>query len=368
MQVVKNMKKVLTSILVLSSLALIAACSGGNKSSSVQTSSSADSSLVSDSSSTQSSQTSSSSSKSSINHTANPDELSTKSGLTIRFKSAGASIDTIKFDNTQIAKDGFVVGRCANRIAGGKFSIDGTEYNVSKNDGQNTLHGGAGSGMNSWRGPFATRDWTKVEQTDNSITYSIESADGENGFPGKMNMTVKYTLTELGELSIEYTATTTKDTLCNPTNHLYINLNGSNSRTYNNIKLQVNADNYTPLANQLPTGQIAPVEGTKFDYRLETAFKGSEDYDDNYVLNGTGYRQVASMSSSSTNIKVDVFTDRPGLQLYKAGSGDICLESQMFPDMINHPEFADYGTTILRANETFTSKTAYVFSKGAFIK
>ena len=105
------------------------------------------------------------------------------------------------------------------------------------------------------------------------------------------------------------------------------------------------------------------MEGTQFDYRTEKAFDGSKSYDDNYVLNGTGYRKVASMTGKTLGIKVDVFTDRAGLQLYKDGSGNICLETQQFPDMINHPEFASYGTTVLKANETFNSKTTYHFTK-----
>ena len=172
-------------------------------------------------------------------------QLSTDSGLVIKFKEQGASIDTIKWDNKQIAKDGFTVGRCANRIANGKFTLNGTEYSVSKNSGNHSLHGGTGTGMNSWRGPFATKNWTKVEQTASMIKYTIHSADGENGYPGNMDMTVTYTLSQAGELEIQYTATTDKDTLCNPTNHLFMALNANTS--YSNIDLQLSADNYTPL-------------------------------------------------------------------------------------------------------------------------
>lgn len=306
--------------------------------------------------STTSSETSSSTTSSS-SQTYKNNELSTASGLVINFKATGASIDKITFKNKQIAKDGFVVGRCANRIANGKFSIDGTQYSVSINASPHSLHGGAGTGMNSWRGPFATKDWTKVEQTASSITYTIHSVDGENGYPGNMDMTVKYTLSEAGELAIEYTATSDKDTLCNPTNHLFMDLNGS--RSYDNVKLWIDADNYTPLSNQIPTGQIASVAGTQFDYSTEKAFDKSKSYDDNYALNGEGYRKVATMTGTSLGVKVDVFTDRPGLQLYKDGSGNICLETQMFPDAINQ---ADFESPILRANDVFYSKTAYCFS------
>ena len=287
-------------------------------------------------------------------------QLSTESGLKVYFKNQGARIDKITWgaSNKQIAKDGFTVGRCANRIAGAKFTLNGTTYNVDKNDGQNSLHGGG----SFWQGPFATANWTKVEQTASTITYSLSSADGANGYPGKMDMTVKYTLSQDGELSIEYSATTTKDTLCNPTNHLFMAINGETNRNYPNINLQIDADSYTPLSNQIPTGEIKSVEGTQFDYRTDKAFDGSKNYDDNYVLNGTGYRKVATMTGKSLGLKVEVFTDRPGLQLYKDGSGSICLETQMFPDAINQENFE---SPILKAGETFYSKTAYVFSEVA---
>ena len=289
-------------------------------------------------------------------HPMKENELYTDNGLSIKFKNNGASIDKITWNGKQIAKDGFVVGRCANRIAGASFKIDGVTYNVSKNDGQNSLHGGAGSGMNSWRGPFATKDWTKVSQTADSITYSIHSADGENGYPGNMDMTVKYTLSEEGELSIEYRATTDKATLCNPTNHLFIDINGN--RSYDNVDLVIDADSYTPLSNQIPTGEIKSVEGTQFDYRTRKAFDKSKNYDDNYVLNGVGYRQVAALFGKTSSISILVTTDRPGLQLYKDGQGNICLESQMMPDAINQENFED---PILRPGEEFYSKTSYTF-------
>ena len=243
---------------------------------------------------------SSQSTSSSSSQTFKDNELSTESGLVIKFTPTGASIDSITFKNKKIAKDGFVVGRCANRIANGKFSIDGTQYSVSINSNPHSLHGGAGSGMNSWRGPFATKAWTKVEQTASSITYTIHSADKENGYPGNMDMTVKYSLSQDGELAIEYTATSDKDTLCNPTNHLFMDLNGNKS--YDDVKLWINADNYTPLSNQIPTGQIASVTGTQFDYTTEKAFDKSKNYDDNYALNGDGYRKVATMTGTSLKL------------------------------------------------------------------
>lgn len=358
------MKKRYATLLALASLVLVLGCSGNSSQNSKENSSSSieESSISSEISSQDNttSKKSSSSNTPSSSQTSYVDNQLSNGYLVVKFKANGASIDTIKWENKQIASRGFTVGRVANRIAYGKFTLNGQQYSVYTNDGNHSLHGGRGIGE-AWKGPFATKDWTKVNQTSTSITYSISSADGDNGYPGKMDMTVTYTLSENSELSIEYSATTTKDTLCNPTNHLFMNLNGSNQRDYSNVKLQILADNYTPLSNQIPTGAISPVSGTKFDYREESSFK-NEDYDDNYVLNGTGYRKVATMTGGNSKIRVDVYTDRPGLQLYKAGNGDICLETQMMPDMINHPEFDSYGTTILRAGETFSSKTTYAFS------
>ena len=288
-------------------------------------------------------------------------ELYTDSGLVVKFNAKGARIDKISYDNgsgsKQIAKDGFTVGRVANRIANGKFTLNGTEYNVTKNSGQHSLHGGG----SSWQGPFATANWTKVEQTASTITYSYHSAANESGYPGNLDATVKYTLKNNGELSIDYSAKSDADTLYSPTNHLFMSLNGNSRDT--NHKLWIDADNYTPLSNQIPTGQIAPVSGTKFDYSTEKNFSNTESYDDNYVLKGTGYRKVSTLTGTDLGVKVDVYTDRAGLQLYRDGQGNICLETQMFPDMINHPEWAEYGTTVIKADEEFHSKTTYAFSR-----
>lgn len=345
------MKKILARLALISFALITAAC--GNKGSSSETSSSVGSSISSDTSTPSSNSLAPTSSDPKIVD----NQLSAANGLKVYFKEQGARIDKIEFDGKQIAKDGFTVGRVANRIAGGKFTLNGTQYSVTKNDGNNSLHGGG----RSWQGPFATTNWKKEEQTINSIKYSIVSQDKDNGYPGEMKMFVTYTLSETGELSIEYSATTTQDTLCNPTNHLFIDINGS--RSYSNVKLQVAGSNYTPLQNQLPTGEVKSVSGTKFDYIDEKAFKSSESYDDNYVLDKDKGAFGKAATLTGTQYKVDVYTDRPGLQLYKDGNGNICLETQMMPDAINHPEFDKYGTTVLKAGETFTSKTTYHFSK-----
>ena len=266
------MKKALTNLLSLSALVILASCGGqkadasnssssfisseptssvslssneatSEESSSEESSSEPAMSSVDSQQSTSESKPVSSSSTPAISSASSSapsyvnDQLSTSNGLVVKFNrnGLGASIDSISWNNKQIAKDGFVVGRCANRIANGKFSINDKQYSVSINANPHSLHGGTGSGMNSWRGPFATKNWTKVEQTASSITYTIHSPDEENGYPGNMDMTVKYTLSEEGDLAIQYTATSDKDTLCNPTNHLFINISGNNS--YDNIVL-----------------------------------------------------------------------------------------------------------------------------------
>lgn len=345
------MKKILARLVLISFALITAAC--GNKGSSTESSSSVEPSISSDTSTPSSNSLAPSSSDPKIVD----NQLSAANGLKVYFKEQGARIDKIEFDGKQIAKDGFTVGRVANRIAGGKFTLNGTQYSVTKNDGNNSLHGGG----RTWQGPFATANWKKEEQTINSIKYSIVSQDKDNGYPGEMKMFVTYTLSETGELSIEYSATTTKDTLCNPTNHLYISINGSNN--YSDVKLQIAGSNYTPLKDQLPTGEVKSVAGTQYDYINEKAFNGNAEYDDNYVLDKDKDVFGKAATLTGKQFKVDVYTDRPGLQLYKAGNGDICLETQMMPNAINRPEFDKYGTTVLKAGETFTSKTTYHFSK-----
>ena len=344
------MNKNIIRLLAVSLIAVVSAC--GSHPVDDSSSNADSSSKTSDTSSIKSSSSSSKSSISTLDN--NPVTLSTTDGLSIKLVSTGAKIDSVSYGTTKIASNGFTVGRCANRIANGQFVLNGQTYNVSKNNGNDSLHGGDTRG--NWQGTIATSQWAKIEQTTSSVTYTYHSVDGENGYPGNMDLFVKYTLNQTGELAIEYTAETDQDTLCNPTNHLFIDISGS--RSYNNLKLWIDADSYTPRNGNLPNGQIVSVAGTQFDYRTEKTFDSSKSYDDNLVLNATEYSKVAALSSAK--YKVDVYTDRPGLQLYKESNGNICLETQMFPDAINQPNFED---PILRAGETFYSKTAYCFSK-----
>ena len=244
------MKKVIKNLFCLSVLALLASCGGSKKTSTSATTSNEPSNISSSLAESSSAPKSSSSKKDYV------DNQLSNANMVVEFEATGASIKSIKWKNTQIAKDGFVVGRVANRIKQGKFTLDGVEMSVQTNENGNSLHGGPGSGGNSWRGPFATKSWERVSQTSSSIVYKIVSPDGENGYQGQMTMTVTYTLSQAGELSIHYNAITTKDTLCNPTNHLFMALNGSSSSSpwsggssssYDDIKLWINADNYTPL-------------------------------------------------------------------------------------------------------------------------
>ena len=358
------MKKRFACLLALSTLSLMLACTGNSQKSSLQNSVTTSSENVTTSSQETTSSSSSSSKSKNSSVFIKDNELATASGIVVKFNAKGARIEKIYWGEKQIAKDGFTVGRCANRIAKGKFTLNGVQYTLDTNNNGNHLHGGDGGGMNSWQGPFANATWTKKEQTANTIEYTLHSNDGDHGYPGNLDVSVKYTLHEDGELAIEYHAKADQDTIFNPTNHLFMSLNGNNSNA--NHKLEIRADNYTPLdSRQIPTGAISPVAGTDYDYTTERAFDTSKSYDDNYVLNGRGYRKVATLTGTVTNIKVDVWTDRAGLQLYKNGNTDICLETQMFPDMINHPEFADYGSIVLNSNKSFYSQTSYCFSKVA---
>lgn len=276
------------------------------------------------------------------------DQLYTDDGLTIEFSAKGARISKMYYGATQIAKDGFIAGRCANRIKGATFELNGETYNLDKNDGNNHLHGGSKG--------FGEVTWTKVEQHPSSITYSYHSEDGEMGYPGNLDIQVKYTLLNTGELSIEYTAKSDADTVFNPTNHIWLSLNGTNAR---NHTLWIDADKYTPRDNEIiPTGEILSVEGTKYDFREETEFDPSNKYDDNWVLNGEGFRKVCVLTGLETGIKCEISTDRPGLQMYNNNT-DIVIETQLFPDSIHH---SDWPSPILRANQDFYSKTIYAFT------
>ena len=272
---------------------------------------------------------------------------------------------------------GATVGRVANRIGSAEFELNGKKYELTKNDNGNTLHGGCDF--------YNKRMWGVKEEDDAHVVFTLLSPDGDQGFPGEVKIEVSYTVTEENELQIHYHAVPDQDTLLNMTNHSYFNLSGHASGTAWNAKVWLDADAFTETDGELiPTGKVIPVEGTPMDFRKEKIVEkeiGAEykplklagGYDHNWVLNGTGFRKVASAASDKTGIEMEVYTDLPGIQFYSgnflAGSkgkegavyekGDgICFETQYFPDAIHKENFV---SPIVKAGETYETTTVYKF-------
>lgn len=358
-----TMNKIIKHILPLTCILVITACGNKNvvstssselvSSSSVVESSSSrseSSSSSSSSSSTQSRSSSTSSISSSSSSGLVDMQLSNTNGMVVKFAKRGAKIDSIRLNDVKIAENGFVAGRVANRIANATFVLDGKTYNVNRNNGQHCLHGGSKG--------FGEIDWTKTSQSENQIVFELDSKDGDQGFPGNLHVSTTYTLSNDGELSIEYRAKCDAKTIFNPTNHLYMNMNGTNTNTWKNHTLWINADTYTEAKSDLiPTGNIVSVTGTTLDYTTAKSYVGNND--SNLVLKGEGFRKVAELIGDTSKIKAEVSTDRVGLQLYNDNS-HICLEAQDFPDAIHHENFP---SIILEANTDYYSKTSYKFSK-----
>jgi aldose 1-epimerase len=278
---------------------------------------------------------------------------------------------------------GATIGRYANRIAGGTFTLDGETYQIPTNDGDNALHGGPEG--------FEKRIWsTKVVEKPDAIgvEFTYVSPDGEMGFPGELTTTATYLLNRRDELRVDYHATVSgKATVLNLTNHTYFNLAGEGSGTVDDQYLYLNADRFTPVDETLiPTGEIVPVAGTPFDFTKPHRFgeRNRDDheqlgfgrgYDHNWVLNGNGFRVAAKAWDPRSGRKLTVKTDQPGVQLYQGnfldgtftGIGDrayrqgdaFCLETQHFPDSPNQPNFP---STVLRPGEEFRSTTVFGFS------
>ncbi|MGI4751417.1 MAG: aldose epimerase family protein [Janthinobacterium lividum] len=302
--------------------------------------------------------------------------------------SAGKMIDVVLGYNSlkdyqQYTKNGSyfgaLIGRYGNRIAKGKFTLDGKNYTLPINNAPNSLHGGPKG--------FSAQVWDVVKTTPASVELHYLSKDGEEGYPGNLNVNVTYTLTDENALQIAYKATTDKATVLNLTNHSYFNLNGDNT-TINNHKLQLNASTYTPIdATLIPTGKIEPVAGTPLDFtkpetigsRIEVKNQQLEygkGYDHNFVLDAKekGKHLAATVWGDKSGIEMQVYTDQPGIQFYggnfmeggdKGKSGSpyekrtaFCLETQHFPDSPNQPQFP---TTTLKAGATFNSVTSYKF-------
>ncbi len=278
---------------------------------------------------------------------------------------------------------GALIGRYANRIANGTFSLDGHQYHIPLNDGPNALHGGL-------RG-FDKRVWD-AKDVSSADAPALElhylSRDGEEGFPGNLSVTVRYSLGSENDLRLDYTATTDKDTVLNLTNHSYFNLAGPGSGDILNHKLTLVADRFTPINDKLiPTGAIQSVAGTPLDFRTPTKvgahinehndqLKFAKGYDFNFVLNhpANELALAAKVEEPHSGRVMEVFTTQPGIQFYSGnflngsvhGIGGVykfrsalCLETQHFPDSPNHSNFP---SVVLHPGEEFHQTTIYRFS------
>ena len=273
---------------------------------------------------------------------------------------------------------GATVGRHANRIGQARFVLNGQTVELARNIGENNLHSGPSS--------YSKRVWECVEAEENRVTFLMDSPDGDQGFPGHLRLYTAYELGEDDSVNLRYWGTPDKDTVINPTNHTYFNLNGQGSGAVTGHLLFLHADSFTPTnKGQIPTGEIRPVDGTPFDFRVMHAIGRDVDadepqlllaggYDHNYCLEGEGLREAAQLRGDRTGITLTVFTDRPGVQLYTAnglhgesGKGGaeysprcgVCLETQNWPDAVNHPNFP---SPIVRAGEEFKSETRWFLS------
>lgn len=321
-----------------------------------------------------------------------------KNGMKAEFIDYGANIVSLyvpdkdgKFDDIVLGFDtvagyevngcffGSFIGRHGNRIGDAKFELNGVTYELEKNDGANNLHGGT---------PGYNKVMYDTKVTDNSVTFSRVSPDMEQGYPGNLEISVTYTITDDNELKIDYEAKSDKDTLCNVTNHSYFNLKGHNGGEITDHKVWIQANAFTETSDDLiPNGNIVDVTGTPMDFRTKKAIGTDIEadykpliiaggYDHNYALDKKTpgkVEKVAELSEDTTGRTMEVYTDLPGMQLYtgnfiekedgKEGTEytkrtGVCFETQFFPNSVNVPSF---DSCVIKAGETFTSTTIYKF-------
>lgn len=286
--------------------------------------------------------------------------------------------DPMAYEGTSLPFFGATIGRNANRIGGGAFLLNGKRYELTKNDGANCLHSGTDF--------YSFRLWKVSETTENSITFALHSPDGDQGFPGALDVKVKYILTDENEVKIEYNAMPEADTVINLTNHSYFNLNGHDSGNVLDHEVWIDADSYTRANKEsIPTGEIVPVENTPMDFRVKKAIGrdiGAEyealifgnGYDHNWCLKNNGQlAKVAEASSEKSGISMEVYTDLPGVQMYTGNfiskeygkSGvvyenrqGVCFETQYYPDAVNHENFP---SPIFKKGEMYHTVTIYKF-------
>ena len=306
-------------------------------------------------------------------------DLPDKDGNSVDVVTGFDSVEGYEGDGNQYF--GCTTGRVCNRIAKGKFTLDDKEYTLAINNDPNHLHGGEGKALSRqiWTGE------AKVTDDGHQVVFSLTSLDGDEGYPGNLQLKVTYTLTDDDELRIDYWAKTDKSTPVNLTNHAYWNLGGVGIDTVLDHELTINADQYTPTDDTLiPTGKITSVEDTPLDFRKATRIGAripaddspTKGYDHNFVVNGKvgELREAATLKDPKSGRVMQVLTDQPGLQFYsgnflKGQKGKnaleykhrsaVCLETQHFPDSVNQP---DFPSIILKPDEEYKTTTIHRFS------